>query len=221
MNRKEAASRTRESVLDAAEGVFADKGYHAASIDEIAAAAGVSRGTPGAIFGSKENLYRAVLERAFAQIREELEPIYKREEGDLAEIVDAYLNLPPRLVRLIEWEALNGGAFLQDVEPRLALLEAARAGIANRLDRDGFRPVDPLLLLISIVGLCLVPREHRDTLVRGLGLDADDPDFLHAYKEHVVDLVCNGIRRREPGEPGDGTSGERARPQETAYRATR
>ena len=64
------ASRSRAAILDAAERLFAERGYDATSLTEVGAAAGVSRGTPGYFFGSKADLYRAVLYRAFAEVRE-------------------------------------------------------------------------------------------------------------------------------------------------------
>ena len=60
---------TREAVLDAAERLFAERGFEATSLNDVGAAAGVSRGTPGYFFGSKAELYRAVLERCFAEVR--------------------------------------------------------------------------------------------------------------------------------------------------------
>ena len=56
-------------MLDAAERLFADRGYESTSLTEVGAAAGVSRGTPGYFFGSKEQLYRAVLERCLERVR--------------------------------------------------------------------------------------------------------------------------------------------------------
>jgi AcrR family transcriptional regulator len=57
------AERTRRRILDAAEELFARQGFDAASLAAIGEAAGVSRGTPSYFFGSKEELYQAVLER--------------------------------------------------------------------------------------------------------------------------------------------------------------
>lgn len=57
---------TKEAILDAAEAAFAEQGYHGASLQQIATAAGVSRGMPSYAFGSKDGLYQAVMERAFA-----------------------------------------------------------------------------------------------------------------------------------------------------------
>jgi len=59
------AERSRAAILDAAERLFAERGLDA-SLGEIGAAAGLSRGTPSYFFGSKERLYAAVVERVFA-----------------------------------------------------------------------------------------------------------------------------------------------------------
>ncbi len=50
-------------ILDVAGQRFASDGYHAASMDEIAAAAGVSKPMLYAYFGSKEGLYVAYIDR--------------------------------------------------------------------------------------------------------------------------------------------------------------
>ncbi len=61
--RKRDAERSRAALLDAAEELFARDGYERTSLEAIGAAAGLSRGTPRYFFGSKEDLYRAVLTR--------------------------------------------------------------------------------------------------------------------------------------------------------------
>src|SRR5262249_6972999 len=53
----------RDAMLDAAESVFAQKGFGGASMEEIAAEAGFSRAALYTRFGSKEDLLGAVLER--------------------------------------------------------------------------------------------------------------------------------------------------------------
>jgi AcrR family transcriptional regulator len=52
---------TREHLLAAAGDVFAARGYHAATIDEIAEAAGFSKGAVYSNFASKEDLFLALL----------------------------------------------------------------------------------------------------------------------------------------------------------------
>ena len=58
--------RSREAILDAAERLFAEKGYESTSLKKIAEVAGLSRNTPAHFFGSKEGLYGVVLDRVFA-----------------------------------------------------------------------------------------------------------------------------------------------------------
>src|ERR1700704_4998678 len=60
------AGRSRRAILDAAETLFAERGFEAVSLQEIGEAAGLSRGTPNYFFGSKQDLYVAALERVFA-----------------------------------------------------------------------------------------------------------------------------------------------------------
>jgi AcrR family transcriptional regulator len=52
----------RAQILEAARGVFAQDGYHAANVSDVAAAAGVSQGTVYHYFASKEELLMAVYE---------------------------------------------------------------------------------------------------------------------------------------------------------------
>ena len=65
---------SRERLLEAAVKVFADRGYQAASVDEIAAAAGLSKGAVYWNFSSKDELFHALLEeRIDRQIEETAE----------------------------------------------------------------------------------------------------------------------------------------------------
>jgi AcrR family transcriptional regulator len=59
-------------ILDVAGGVFARAGYEAASMDEIAESAGVSKPMLYAYFGSKEGLYLAYIDRAGRELLDRL-----------------------------------------------------------------------------------------------------------------------------------------------------
>jgi AcrR family transcriptional regulator len=60
--RAEARGTARERLLDAAAAVFADRGYRAASVEDIAAAAGVTKGAVYWNFRGKEDLFLALIE---------------------------------------------------------------------------------------------------------------------------------------------------------------
>ena len=59
-------------MLEVAERAFAERGFHAASVDAIAAGAGISKPMVYAYFGSKEGLYRACMARARERLFETL-----------------------------------------------------------------------------------------------------------------------------------------------------
>lgn len=63
MSRAERKEMTRELLLDAAIEVFARKGYHGASLDDVAEAAGFTKGAVYSNFTRKSDLFRALLER--------------------------------------------------------------------------------------------------------------------------------------------------------------
>jgi AcrR family transcriptional regulator len=63
------AAERRESILAAAAGVFAEAGYHAARVADIAARVGVSEPVVFQNFGSKPALFAAVLDRTAEQAR--------------------------------------------------------------------------------------------------------------------------------------------------------
>jgi AcrR family transcriptional regulator len=58
----------RQTLLDAAAAAFAERGFQATSMEEIASRAGVTRLIVYRHFDSKEDLYRSVLDRAVAGI---------------------------------------------------------------------------------------------------------------------------------------------------------
>jgi AcrR family transcriptional regulator len=61
--RAQRQARTRKELVDAAERLFTAKGFHAASLDTVAAEAGFTKGAVYSNFASKEDLFFAVYER--------------------------------------------------------------------------------------------------------------------------------------------------------------
>lgn len=59
-------------LLEAARKVFAEKGFHEATVDEIADVAGVAKGTVYLYYQSKQAIYWAALERGIAALHDEV-----------------------------------------------------------------------------------------------------------------------------------------------------
>jgi AcrR family transcriptional regulator len=74
LNRRQAAKvRTRQKVLDAARGLFAERGYEPATIRDIAKGAGMSTGAVFANFQDKAELFEAVLTEDMAGLAETMQ----------------------------------------------------------------------------------------------------------------------------------------------------
>jgi AcrR family transcriptional regulator len=65
LSREEKKARTRAQLIDAAATVFARRGYLAASLDEVAEEAGLTKGAVYSNFDSKEDLFSAVIDERF------------------------------------------------------------------------------------------------------------------------------------------------------------
>jgi AcrR family transcriptional regulator len=72
---KDSRQRRREQILEAASSVFAEVGYHKASINDIIQQAEIARGTFYLYFTSKHNVLEAILDEALAGLRARITPI--------------------------------------------------------------------------------------------------------------------------------------------------
>ena len=199
------AERSRAAILDAAEALFAQHGFLGTSLGDIGAAAGLSRGTPSYFYGSKEKLYRAVLERVFAD-RERataaaFAPVHAWARGEretleraLADAVRGYMAFllaRPTFARLLEWEELAGGARLRDVPRASRAIEDAFADLRGVRGLRRFKVEDAVLLFVS---LTFSPLTQRSTFMAALGRDLSDPATARRHVALVVDQLLHLVR---------------------------
>ncbi|WP_320671161.1 TetR/AcrR family transcriptional regulator [Patulibacter defluvii] len=98
-----------EQLLDTALSVFAEQGYEATSIVDIAAAAGITRPVVYKHYGSKDGIYLACLRRARQQLEQQLAEAIDPDddaEGQLRAGIDAYFRFVEDNGR--EWDVLFG-----------------------------------------------------------------------------------------------------------------
>jgi AcrR family transcriptional regulator len=164
--RRSAPTASERLILDAAETVFAQKGYEGATFSDICREAGVSRGLPSYLFGSKEALYREVVTRAAGRLRSEMiEPLRACEDcagtkRALAVMVDTYvdyLEANPRIVRLLQWEMLSFPTERRPFAPSSALFAEVLATLEKIFARDGYGAATARAALGSVVALCFLP----------------------------------------------------------------
>src|SRR6478672_12249409 len=81
---RKSKEQRREEILDAALGVFAEQGLHAASTEEIARKAGISQPYVFRLFGTKKELFKAVVSRCFRQTLERFQRAAEGKRGEEA-----------------------------------------------------------------------------------------------------------------------------------------
>ena len=141
---------TRDRILGAALEVFAGKGYHRASVDDIVRASGTSKGAVYHHFPNKEAVFLALVDDFAARLAASVASTIAERHGALAKVEGALTAAlttfadDERLARLILLEAVSLGATYQakraEVAGRFAALiqgyldEAAAEGSIAPLD---------------------------------------------------------------------------------------
>jgi AcrR family transcriptional regulator len=217
----EAASATRERLLDAAERLFAERGFRA-SVRHITAAAGCNLAAVSYYFGGKERLYEEVFRRRLSAMREQrlatidaalrdagegatlelllrtfatafLEPFVDQSRGRL---------LMQLFGRELAEPHLPAGVLAELIEPVHCALGAALARL-----RPGLEPATARLCSHSVIGLLV----HALRLRSGFGPVSGDcraslalPDLI----DHVVAFATAGteaLTRRDRTAARTGT----------------
>jgi TetR/AcrR family transcriptional regulator len=114
---------TAERILDAAEALFAERGYSATSLGDVADQVGIRSPSLYNHFRNKEALYKAVMERLlddFAGPMDELRsgPITQDRVTEWLETIVRKHHTNPNLARLLQHAALSGGPGLNDLIDR-------------------------------------------------------------------------------------------------------
>jgi AcrR family transcriptional regulator len=133
-------------ILEVAGRVFAARGYHRASMDEIAAQAGITKPLVYAYFGSKEELYVAYIDRAGRQLLARMREATDR-DAPPAQRLQAGIR---EFLRFVEergdgWRVLYSEAAARGgpVAEEVASLRAAIAEMIKRLLMQSTTGVDP------------------------------------------------------------------------------
>jgi AcrR family transcriptional regulator len=158
--RSQHVEATRRAVLDAARVAFGAKGYAQASVDEIAAAAGVTKGAVYHHFTGKEALFRAVHAeveadalRRSARADDPAAPPLDRIVAQVNGYLDAALDPEIRRITLVDGPALLG--LDPDVPGQQAAHEALHAFLAEAMAGGHIADRDPDVLAHLIAGLAL------------------------------------------------------------------
>src|SRR5256886_11533216 len=194
------ADGTRADILAIATEEFAKKGLSGSRVDEIAERTHTVKRMDYYYFGSKERLYRAVLERCFDHIRMiesdlDLDALPPNEAlRRLVKNTFDYHNEHPEDVRLVMNENIHHGdhiAHLPNIKARNRTVIAMLGRLIDRGVADGiFREdLDPVELHMSISALCFYNVSNRYTFSRIFEKDMSSPKALAARRKIVVDTI--------------------------------
>jgi TetR/AcrR family transcriptional regulator len=194
-----------EKILDAALEVFSTFGFRGATIDQIAALAGMTKPNLLYYFRRKTDIYLAVLNRTHEMWLQPLEAL--KADGDPATEITAYIERKlemsrdhPKESRLFAMEVIQGAPILSDVlTGRLKNLVDEKAAVIRRWVAEGkLAPIDPYHLIFMIWATTQHYADFETQIKAILGPRAERTahfDLARATLDQV--LVKGMIGRRE------------------------
>jgi AcrR family transcriptional regulator len=198
--RRRDADATRARILAAATQEFARHGLAGARGDRIARAARSSERMVYYYFGSKEGLFRAVLEAAYLSLQQaersvqldDLPPLRALDEFCL--FVWRYYLEHPEFIGLVNTENQYRAAHLRQ-SPQLGELVSPIIGLLRGLLARGEaagvfrRGIDPVELYIAIAALGYFYLSNSATLSAVLGRDLRAPESLRAHWRAAAEMI--------------------------------
>ncbi|WP_225839996.1 TetR/AcrR family transcriptional regulator [Streptomyces sp. NK08204] len=193
-------ARTKDEILDVATQEFARAGYDGARVDEIAARTRTTKRMIYYYFGGKEQLFTAVLERAYELILEAerqveidyLDPVAAMRR--LAELTFDHHERHPDFVRLVGIENMHGAQRIA-ASGKLGkigspALEVIRRILAAGQERGLFTAdADAVDVQAMISSFCFFRVANRDTFAALFGRDLLDPAQRDHYRTVLGDMV--------------------------------
>ena len=196
----ERAVRTQGDILDVATAEFATNGYAGARVDEIAARTRTTKRMIYYYFGSKEGLYLAVLERAYAQIRQVERGIQVDELAPdaalrtIAEATYVHHTTHEAFIQLVSIENIHRAKHLRQSETILrenATAITVLERVIERGVREGtFRDdVDAVDVHMAISAYACFHVANRHTFAAIFDRDMLHPDLQDSHRRLIGDMI--------------------------------
>ena len=199
--------RTRQEILDVALSEFARNGYAGARVDEIAARTRTTKRMLYYYFTSKEQLYIAVLERAYSTARDaerqldvdHLEPLSAIRT--LAELTFDHHESHQDFISLVAIENIHRAEFIVQ-SPALAELNTPAVAVIESILQRGResgafrRDVEAIDVHMMISAFCFFRVSNRHTFGALFGVDMLDPARRDRYRRMIGDMVVSYLSAR-------------------------
>ena len=210
--RRRDAVATREALVAAGTELFAERGYDGVPVWAIAHKAGVNKAMINYHFGGKRKLYLAIVSVTFAEIVASVErladsprpaPEVLREL--VAVVGEIATRRHPHFCSMMLREVVAGGKHLDPelIDNPARILGAVQRIVARGVSDGDFRPVDPVLTHLSLVGSLVfffATARFRERVLANRRPAIKPPDAA-AYVRHIQDLLTHGLaaERRSAG----------------------
>lgn len=192
---KQSSHERQASLIQAATGLFAKKGFNGTTTKEIAKAAGISEALVFKHFPTKRALYAAILAEKVT-VSELLgaieESARRRDDRRVFTLIASYRIRPgvdPTLLRLLLFSALEGHE-LSDMffgKHYKVFYDHLAVYIQQRVEDGAFRQVDPLLAARAFIGMVVHHRLLHE--IFGVPMDRSYEDTISTY----VDVFLHGL----------------------------
>jgi TetR/AcrR family transcriptional regulator len=195
---------TRESLLTAAARLFAARGFDGVTVAEVARQAGANKALISYHFGGKLQLYRTIVREMFAELLRRVEPL-RTDARPPDQVLREFIAIVgetadsrrPHLSGMMLREVIAGGPHLDQeilvypIRVFAVVREIIERGVRERV----FRPVDPVLTHLSLVGslvffFATADFRRRMTTEAPIAIDAARPN---RYIRHLQDLIARGL----------------------------
>ncbi|MEW5737094.1 MAG: TetR/AcrR family transcriptional regulator [Thermodesulfobacteriota bacterium] len=199
-----------EKILKAAEDVFAEAGYKAATTREIAARAGVNIAAIHYYWGTKNELWYAVVYNVLSRMADLARslsgvPAHDLENGirqAVGSFVDVFAD-NPNYARLLQHRTMEGVRLESAKELSLPVLNQGLAFLAEHGKGRAEAPFDPALVLFGLQGALRIFFQERESVKRIFG---EDPFRMSpGFRQKIKDLVSAMALCLAGIGPGPGT----------------
>ncbi|ERI92639.1 transcriptional regulator, TetR family [Clostridiales bacterium oral taxon 876 str. F0540] len=192
-NDSDKAAVTQSKILEAAEELFAEKGYDGARVDEIAKRAGVNKALIYYYFENKQKILEEIIKKHISEARtlkekllKDVNTFNKDDREKFFDLTFEYLKGKKDLLRIITIEALKADS--DDVSIFKFLLPSLPKMLA-KMDKMGVEVEDPLSIMIYSFFFGLIPASAYFTLADKwadyyeISKEEADKKFIDVYKK--------------------------------------
>jgi len=176
-----ASKATREKIIKAASRAFARNGYDGASIRTIVAAADVNQAAINYHFGSKDGLYRAVLQAALLALMND--DGARRDDGDLSREAALRRFLRQQLRPMISGDELSAYVLRKFMAREAAPFFATATELVRRFLPDGGSDKQAVVGALWLFGQCSIFVRNAQQLSR--------PPFRLTLDDRFVDWLAD------------------------------